>query len=45
MHALLALNPATEKGGVPITTLALVHLRAGQINARDFLTGANLIFI
>ena len=32
MQALLALNAATEKGGVLVTTLGLVHLRASQIN-------------
>jgi AhpD family alkylhydroperoxidase len=32
MQAILALNAASEKGGVPISTLALVHLRASQIN-------------
>jgi AhpD family alkylhydroperoxidase len=32
MQALLALNAATEKGGVPRTTLGLVHLRTSQIN-------------
>jgi AhpD family alkylhydroperoxidase len=32
MQALLALNTATEKGGVPATILGLVHLRASQIN-------------
>ena len=32
MQALLALNAATEKGGVPATTLGLVHLRTSQIN-------------
>src|SRR5262245_10719437 len=32
MQALLALNAATEKGGVPGPTLGLVHLRASQIN-------------
>jgi AhpD family alkylhydroperoxidase len=32
MQALLALNSAAEKGGVPATTLGLVHLRASQIN-------------
>jgi AhpD family alkylhydroperoxidase len=32
MKALLALNAATEKGGVPAKTLGLVHLRASQIN-------------
>jgi len=32
MQALLALNAAAEKGGVPATTLGLVHLRVSQIN-------------
>jgi AhpD family alkylhydroperoxidase len=32
MQALLALNRATETGGVPSNTLGLVHLRASQIN-------------
>jgi AhpD family alkylhydroperoxidase len=32
MQAIQALNAATEKGGVPAATLALVHLRASQIN-------------
>lgn len=32
MQALLALNGAAEKAGVPATTLALVHLRTSQIN-------------
>jgi AhpD family alkylhydroperoxidase len=32
MKALLALNTATEKGGVASTTIALVQLRASQIN-------------
>jgi AhpD family alkylhydroperoxidase len=32
MQALQALQSATEKGGVPSTTLGLVHLRASQIN-------------
>ena len=32
MHALLALNTATEKSGVPATTVGLAHLRASQIN-------------
>lgn len=32
MHAIQALHAATAKGGVPSTTLALVHLRASQIN-------------
>jgi len=32
MQAIQALLSATEKGGVPHTTLGLVHLRASQIN-------------
>jgi AhpD family alkylhydroperoxidase len=32
MQAIQALNAAPEKGGVPAATLALVHLRASQIN-------------
>jgi AhpD family alkylhydroperoxidase len=32
MQALLALNSATEKAGVPSTTLGLAHLRVSQIN-------------
>lgn len=32
LQALHALSAATEKGGVPSRTLALVHLRASQIN-------------
>lgn len=32
MPALLALNAATEKSGVPATTLGLAHMRASQIN-------------
>jgi AhpD family alkylhydroperoxidase len=32
MQAILALQSATEKGGVPRRTLELVHLRASQIN-------------
>jgi AhpD family alkylhydroperoxidase len=32
MPAILALYKATRKGGVPETTLELVHLRASQIN-------------
>lgn len=32
MTAIQALMSATEQGGVPPTTLALVHLRASQIN-------------
>jgi AhpD family alkylhydroperoxidase len=32
MQPIQALHVATEKGGVPSATLALVHLRASQIN-------------
>ncbi|PWT92984.1 MAG: alkylhydroperoxidase [Blastocatellia bacterium] len=32
MQALFALNRATEKGGVPASTIALIQLRASQIN-------------
>jgi AhpD family alkylhydroperoxidase len=32
MEAIQALQAATEQGGVPPATLALVHLRASQIN-------------
>lgn len=32
MQSIMALNKATEKGGVPASTLGLVHLRASQIN-------------
>jgi AhpD family alkylhydroperoxidase len=32
MQAILALQSATEKGGVPLATLGLIHLRASQIN-------------
>jgi len=32
MQAMMALNTASEKGGVPHKTLGLVHLRASQIN-------------
>ena len=32
MQAIQALHAAPEKGGVPAATLALVHLRASQIN-------------
>ena len=32
MQALLALNGAIEKAGVPATTLGLVHMRTSQIN-------------
>jgi AhpD family alkylhydroperoxidase len=33
MQAIQALQAATQKGGVPSTTLGLVHLRASQINS------------
>jgi AhpD family alkylhydroperoxidase len=36
MQAIQALNAATEKGGVPSATLALVHLRTSQINGCSF---------
>jgi AhpD family alkylhydroperoxidase len=36
MQPIQALNAATEKGGVPSATLALVHLRASQINGCSF---------
>ena len=32
MQAIMALKEATEKSGVPATTLGLAHLRASQIN-------------
>ena len=32
MEAILTLNKATRKGGVPQAVLELVHLRASQIN-------------
>jgi AhpD family alkylhydroperoxidase len=32
MQAIQALQAATQKGGLPATTLGLVHLRASQIN-------------
>jgi AhpD family alkylhydroperoxidase len=32
MQAIQALTAATQQGGVPATTLGLVHLRASQIN-------------
>jgi AhpD family alkylhydroperoxidase len=34
--ALQALNPAVQNGGAPAQTLALVHLRASQINGCSF---------
>jgi AhpD family alkylhydroperoxidase len=36
MKAIQALNAATQQGGVPAATLALVHLRASQINGCSF---------
>jgi AhpD family alkylhydroperoxidase len=36
MQAIQALHSATLKGGVPPETLALVHLRASQINGCSF---------
>jgi AhpD family alkylhydroperoxidase len=36
MQPILALYLATQKGGVPPKTLALVHLRASQINGCSF---------
>jgi len=33
MQALLALNSAIEKGGLPPATIGLVHLRVSQINS------------
>jgi AhpD family alkylhydroperoxidase len=36
MTAIQALNAATGQGGVPPATLALVHLRASQINGCSF---------
>jgi AhpD family alkylhydroperoxidase len=36
MQAIKALYSATEKGGAPPATLALVHLRASQINGCSF---------
>ena len=36
MKAILALNAATDQGGVPPVTLGLVHLRASQINGCSF---------
>ena len=36
MKAIQALNAATQQGGVPPATLALVHLRASQINGCSF---------
>jgi AhpD family alkylhydroperoxidase len=40
MQAIQALNSATELGGVPEATLALVHLRASQINGCGFCVDA-----
>jgi len=36
IEAIMALRSAAEKGGVPKTTLELVHLRASQINGCSF---------
>ena len=36
MKAIQSLNAATQQGGVPAATLALVHLRASQINGCSF---------
>ena len=36
MQAILALDRSAKKGGVPSTTLELVHLRASQINGCSF---------
>jgi AhpD family alkylhydroperoxidase len=36
LQALLALGASARKGGVPSTTLDLVHLRASQINGCSF---------
>src|SRR5438270_10537932 len=36
MQAIQALHSATLKGGVPPATLALVHLRASQINGCSY---------
>lgn len=36
MNAILTLLKATKKGGVPETTLELVHLRASQINGCSY---------
>ena len=36
MEAILTLNKATRKGGVPQAVLELVHLRASQINGCSF---------
>ena len=38
MPALMALGKAAKKGGVPLRTLHLVHLRASQINGCGFCT-------
>lgn len=40
MHAIRALNRAVQQGGVPQSTLDLVHLRASQINACSVCVGA-----
>jgi hypothetical protein len=39
MQAIQALRSATEKGGVPSTTLGLIHLRASQITWLQRLRG------
>jgi AhpD family alkylhydroperoxidase len=36
MQPMLVLHAATQKGGVPPKTLALVHLRASQINGCSY---------
>jgi AhpD family alkylhydroperoxidase len=36
LKALQALHSAAEKGGVPSTTLGLIHLRASQVNGCSF---------
>ncbi len=40
MEAIQALNTAIEKGGVPASTLALVHIRASQINGCTLCVGS-----
>jgi AhpD family alkylhydroperoxidase len=45
MQAILALQAATEKGGVPTSTLSLVHLRASQINGCDACINAGICSI
>ena len=39
MQALLALSKSAEKGGVPATTIHMVHLRASQINGCSICVG------